>query len=52
MTLDEQDEFIQHIMANWDAEMAAAAESTSARTSEGMVVEREVDESDFVRSNG
>jgi hypothetical protein len=53
MTLDEQDEFIQHIMANRDAEMAAAAESTtSACTSEGMVVEREVDESDFVRSSG
>jgi hypothetical protein len=53
MTLDEQDEFIQCIMANRDAEMAAAAESTtSARTSEGMVVEREVDESDFVRSSG
>jgi hypothetical protein len=53
MTLDEQDEFIQHIMANRDAEMAAAAESTtSARTSEGTVVEQEVDESDFVRSSG
>jgi hypothetical protein len=53
MTLDEQDEFIQHIMANRDAGMAAAAESmTSARTSEGTVVEREVDESDFVRSSG
>jgi hypothetical protein len=53
MTLDEQDEFIQCIMANWDAEMAAAAESTtSACTSEGTVVEREVDESDFVRSSG
>jgi hypothetical protein len=28
MTLDEQDEFIQHIMANRDAAVAAAAEST------------------------
>jgi hypothetical protein len=53
MMLDEQDEFIQHIMANRDAEMTAAAESTtSARTSEGTVMEREVDESDFVRSSG
>jgi hypothetical protein len=53
MTLDEQDEFIQHIMANRDAEMAAVAESmTLACTSEGTVVEREVDESDFVRSSG
>jgi hypothetical protein len=53
MMLDEQDEFIQHIMANQDAEMAAAAESTTlACTSEGTVVEREVDESDFVRSSG
>jgi hypothetical protein len=33
--------------------MVAAAESmTLARTSEGMVVEREVDELDFVRSSG
>jgi hypothetical protein len=53
MTLDEQDEFIQHIMANRDAEMAAAAELTTlACTSEGTVVEREVDNSDFVRSSG
>jgi hypothetical protein len=53
MTLDEQDEFIQHIMANRDAEMAAAADSTTlACTSEGIVVEWEVDESDFVRSSG
>jgi hypothetical protein len=53
MTLDEQDKFIQHIMANRDVEMTAAAESTtSACTSEGMVVEREVNESDFVRSSG
>jgi hypothetical protein len=53
MTLDEQDMFIQHIMANRDAEMAAVAESmTLACTSEGTVVEREADESDFVRSSG
>jgi hypothetical protein len=53
MTLDEQDKFIQCIMANRDAEMAATAESTtSACTSERTVVEREVNESDFVRSSG
>jgi hypothetical protein len=53
MMLDEQDKFIQCIMANRDAEMAAIAESTtSAGTSEGTVVEWEVDESDFVRSSG
>jgi hypothetical protein len=53
MMLDEQDEFIQHIMAKRDAEMAAVAESTMlACTSEGTVVEREVDESDFIRSSG
>jgi hypothetical protein len=53
MTLDEQDESIQCIMANRDAEMAAVSESTMlACTSEGTVVEREVDESDFVRSSG
>jgi hypothetical protein len=53
MTLDEQDEFIQHIMAKRDAEIVVVAESmTSASTSEGTVVECEVDESDFVRSSG
>jgi hypothetical protein len=53
MMLDEQDEFIQHIMANRDAEMAVVAElTTSACTSEGTVVEQEVDGSDFVRSSG
>jgi hypothetical protein len=53
MMLDEQDEFIQCIMANRDAEMAAVAElMTSACTSESIVVEWEVDESDFVRSSG
>jgi hypothetical protein len=53
MMLDEQDEFIQHIMANRDAEMAVVAESTtSACTSKGTVVEWEVDKLDFVRSSG
>jgi hypothetical protein len=53
MTLDEQDEFIQDIMANRDAEMAAVVGSTTqTETSEGTVVERDVDESDFFRSSG
>jgi hypothetical protein len=52
MTLDEQDEFIQWIMANRDAAVAATAElMTQTGTSEGTLVEREVDESDFVRSS-
>jgi hypothetical protein len=52
MTLDEQDEFIQWIMANHDAAVAAAAESTThTGTSEGTLVEREVDNADFVRSS-
>jgi hypothetical protein len=39
-------------MANRDAKMAAVSESMmSAYTSEGTVVEQEVDESDFVRSS-
>jgi hypothetical protein len=53
MTLDEQDEFIQQIMANCDAAVAAMAESaTQMSTSEGTLVEREVDDADFVRSSG
>jgi hypothetical protein len=53
MTLDEQDEFIQHIMANRDAAVAATAGSTTQTdTSEGTLVEREVDDTDFVRSSG
>jgi hypothetical protein len=53
MTLDEQDEFIQQIMANHDAAVAAAAGSTTQTdTSEGTLGEREVDNSDFVRSSG
>jgi hypothetical protein len=53
MMLDEQDKFIQHIMANRDAEMAATARSmTQMETSEGTVVEREVNESDVVRCSG
>jgi hypothetical protein len=53
MTLDEQDEFIQHIMASCNAAVAAAAGSTTQTdTSEGTLVEREVDDADFVRSSG
>jgi hypothetical protein len=52
MTLDEEDGFIQWIMANHDAAMAAAAVSTTQTdTSKGMLVEREVDDSDFMRSS-
>jgi hypothetical protein len=53
MTLDEQDEFIQQIMADRDAAVAAASESTTQTgTSKGTLVEREVDNADFVRSSG
>jgi hypothetical protein len=53
MTLDEEDDFIQWIMANHNAAVATAAESTTRTgTSEGMLVEREVDEVDFVWSSG
>jgi hypothetical protein len=52
ITLDEQDDFIQHVMANHDAAMATTAESvTRTSTSEGTLVEREVDNTDFVRSS-
>jgi hypothetical protein len=53
MTLDEEDSLIQRIMANRDAAVAAAAESTTyTATSEGTLVEREVEDVDFVRSSG
>jgi hypothetical protein len=53
MTLEEEDEFIQHILANRDAAMAAAAGSTThTAASKGTLVGQEVNESDFVRSNG
>jgi hypothetical protein len=53
MMLDEEDRFIQQIMANRDTAMAAAeAWTTQTSTSEGTVVEREVDDTDFVRSSG
>jgi hypothetical protein len=50
MMLDEQHKFIQHIMANRDAAVAPTAESTiHTRSSEGTLVEREVNDTDFVR---
>jgi hypothetical protein len=53
MTPDEQDEFIQQVMANRNTAMAAVAESTTHMgTSEGTLVEREIGDSDFVRSSG
>jgi hypothetical protein len=53
ITLDEQDEFIQNIMANRNAAMAAIAESTThTGLSEGMLVDREIDDADFIRSSG
>jgi hypothetical protein len=53
VTLDEEDGSIQWIMANRNAAMAAAAVTmTQTDTSEGMLVEREVNNPDFVRSSG
>jgi hypothetical protein len=53
MMLDEQDEFIQQVMTNCNTAMTAIAESmTLMGTNEGMLVEREVDDLDFVRSSG
>jgi hypothetical protein len=53
MTLDEEDKFIQPTMANHDTAVAATAESmTYTGTSKGTLVEREVDDADFVRSSG
>jgi hypothetical protein len=53
MTLDEEDNFIQKIMANCDAAAAVTSASTTRTgTSEGTLVEREVDDLDFVRSSG
>jgi hypothetical protein len=52
MTLDEEDDFIQQIMANHNTAVAAAAGlMTQMGTSEGTLVEREVDNMDFVRSS-
>jgi hypothetical protein len=53
MTLEEEDKFIQHVLANRNAAMAAAVGLMTHRAmSEDTLVEREVDELDFTRSNG
>jgi hypothetical protein len=53
MMLDEQDEFIQHIMANCNTAVAATAESTTHMgSSKGTLVDRKVDDTDFIRSSG
>jgi hypothetical protein len=53
MMLEEEEEYIQHVLANCNAAMVAAARSTTrTATSEGTLVEREVEDADFVRSNG
>jgi hypothetical protein len=53
MMLDEEDSFIQWIMANRDAAVAATAELTTyTATSKGTLVEKEVEDADFVRSSG
>jgi hypothetical protein len=53
MTLEEEDEYIQHVLANRDAAMAAVAESTThTRSSEGTLVDREINDTDFIRSSG
>jgi hypothetical protein len=52
MTLDEQDNCIQCVMADRNAAMATTAElMTQTGTSKGTLVEREVDDTDFVRSS-
>jgi hypothetical protein len=53
MTLDEEDDFIQQIMANHNAAAAAASVSTTQTgTSEGTLVEREVNDVDFIKTSG
>jgi hypothetical protein len=52
MMLEEEDEYIQHVLANHDTAMATTAGSTTrTATSEGTLVQREVKDVDFVRSN-
>jgi hypothetical protein len=48
--VDEEDEMVEHILANRDAAMAATA--ASAHSSEGTIIECEVSEEDFVWSSG
>jgi hypothetical protein len=52
MTLEEEDEYIQHVLANRNAAMAAVAESTThTGSSEGTLVDREINDADFIRSS-
>jgi hypothetical protein len=52
MMLDEEDNFIQQIMANHNTAIAATAESmTQMGTSASILLEREVNDVDFVRSS-
>jgi hypothetical protein len=48
--VDEEDEMVEHILANRD--VAIAATPASAHSSEGTIIECEVSEEDFVRSSG
>jgi hypothetical protein len=48
--VDEEDEMVEHILANCDTAMAATA--ALVHSSEGTIIEREVNEEDFVRSSG
>jgi hypothetical protein len=47
--VDEEDEMVKRVLANRDSAMAATA--VSAHLSEGMIIEREVSEEDFVQSS-
>jgi hypothetical protein len=48
--VDEEDEMVEHILANCNVAMAATA--ASAHSSEGTIIECEVSEEDFVRCSG
>jgi hypothetical protein len=48
--VDEEDDMVEHILANRDAAMTATA--ASAHFSEGTIIECEVTREDFVRSSG
>jgi hypothetical protein len=48
--VDEEDDMVEHILANHNAAMAATA--ALVHSSEGMMIECEVSEEDFVWSSG
>jgi hypothetical protein len=50
LTVDEEDEMVERVLANRDAAMAATA--TSTQSEEATTIEREVSEEDFVRCSG